>query len=395
MSFELLCICSLVMALIPTSVFLLNSRLYRRLPVGEETPSHGQGQEDGERPAVSVLIPARDEEGNIRSTLDAVLASRDCDFEVIVLDDHSVDGTGRIVNEMAARDPRVRLEVAPPLPEGWCGKQHACHALSKLARHPVLVFMDADVRLAPDALVRMSTFVKRNGLALASGVPRQETGTFMESLLLPLIHFIMLSFLSLYVMRRTRWPSMSAGCGQLFITTCDAYVQCGGHSRLRNSLHDGIKLPRVFRAAGFATELFDATDIATCRMYQTNGDTLRGLGKNAVEGLAAPRIILPMTLMLLGGQVLPCLLLAASLDSSLEGVWIAAAAVVIMCAPRLIAAWKFHQPWLSAILHPLGIAVLLGIQWGALFRHFTGRPSEWKGRRYGVGEKLNESIEVT
>jgi hypothetical protein len=288
----------------------------------------------------------------------------------------------------------VRLEGAPPLPAGWCGKQHACHVLASLARHPLLAFIDADVRLAPDALSRMVQFMKRSEAALASGVPQQELGTFSERLLIPLIHFILLGFLPMHAMRRTRWPSMSAGCGQLFVARRDAYHQCGGHAMLRDSLHDGLKLPRVFREAGFATDLFDATDLATCRMYQTNLGTWRGLGKNATEGLAAPPTIGPMTALLFGGQVFPFVLLACAPKLSALGLLCAALASVLAFLPRLIGAWRFRQPLGGALLHPLGVLALLAIQWIALARHFLGEPSEWKGRRYGSTTSI-EPVKVT
>ena len=156
--------------------------------------------------------------------LSSVLANRGIEFEVIVLNDHSEDVTAEIVQLIALRDSRVRLESAPPLPTGWCGKQHACHVLSRLSRHSLLVFMDADVRLAPDALARMSRFMtQRSGdakskatapLGLASGVPRQITGTLSEKLLLPLIHFVLLGFLPIWRMRRCTRPAYGAGCGQ-------------------------------------------------------------------------------------------------------------------------------------------------------------------------------------
>jgi hypothetical protein len=384
MNLNTLACVALVLAAIPCWLFLLNLFVYRPLP--------NRKSEIGSR--VSVLIPARNEEANICATVEAVLANDGCEFEVIVLDDHSTDRTAQIVLEIAARDSRVRLESAPPLPAGWCGKQHACHVLAGLARHPLLAFIDADVRLAPDALSRMVQFMERSEAALASGVPRQELGTFSERLLIPLIHFILLGFLPMRAMRRTRWPSMSAGCGQLFIARRDAYQQCGGHSMLRDSLHDGLKLPRVFRQAGFATDLFDATDLATCRMYHTNGETWRGLGKNATEGLAAPVMIGPMTALLLGGQVLPFALLACAPKLSALGVLCGALASVLAFLPRLIGAWRFRQPLGGALLHPLGVLALLAIQWLALARHFLGKPSEWKGRSYGATASI-EPVKIT
>ena len=381
MSLETLALITLVLAALPCGLFLLNLLVYRPLRkpgVNETCPAMG----------VSVLIPARNEEQNIRATLAAVLANRGGDFEVIVLDDHSTDRTVAIVSEFAARDARVSLASAPPLPAGWCGKQHACHVLAQRARYPLLVFIDADVRLAPDALARMMEFMRRSEAALASGVPQQELGTFSERLLIPLIHFILLGFLPMHAMRRTRWSAMSAGCGQLFIARREAYERCGGHAMLRDSLHDGLKLPRAFRQAGFATDLFDATDLATCRMYHTNTDTWRGLGKNATEGLAAPGTILPMTALLLGGQVLPFIMLAFAPMLSSSAVALVAIAAALAYLPRLIAASLFRQPLSGALLHPLGVIALLVIQWHALIRHFAGKPSVWKGRSYAVAEPV-------
>ena len=372
MNLDTLAVIALALAAIPCGLFLLNLHAYRRL-ANLQSPIKNH---------LSVLIPARNEEQNIRRTLEAVLANRDCEFEVVVLDDHSTDRTAEIVSGLACLDPRLRLESAPPLPAGWCGKQHACHVLARLARHPVLVFIDADVRLAPDALARMAGFMERKVIDLASGVPRQELGTFSERLLIPLIHFILLGFLPMHAMRRTKLPALSAGCGQLFIARRDAYEQCGGHAQLRDSLHDGLKLPRVFREAGFATDLFDATDLATCRMYHTNAQTWRGLGKNATEGLAAPGTIGPMTVLLLGGQVLPIILLALAPMLSGYGLTFAVAATAVVYLPRLMAAHIFRLPVGGALLHPLGVMALLAIQWQALFRHLAGKPSVWKGRSY-------------
>ena len=161
----------------------------------------------------------------------------------------------------------------------------------------------------------MTAFVSASGADLASGIPHQETVSLLEKLLIPLIHFILLGFLPIRRMRRSRLPSFAAGCGQLFIARAHAYHRCGGHAVIRDTLHDGLKLPRAFRVAGLKTDLFDATDLATCRMYRTAGEVWFGLAKNAGEALAAPAMIGPMTAVLLGGQVLPVILLLLGLCS--------------------------------------------------------------------------------
>ncbi len=332
---------------------------------------------EGSGSTVSVLIPARNEESGIGAAIESVLASEGVVLELLVLDDHSEDRTAEIVEEFGRRDRRVRLVLSPPLPPGWCGKQHACWHLANSASYEWLCFLDADVRLTPDALRRVSGFAASSAAALVSGFPQEITHTWLEKLLLPLIHFVLLGFLPLGRMRASTAPSLAAGCGQLMFARRDAYFAAGGHAAIRGSLHDGLKLPQAFRIAGSRTDLFDATDIAQCRMYRSAAEVWNGLAKNATEGLAAKHRIVPVTVLLAVGQVLPFLLLSES--------YIAVAAAGCALLPRMLGAWKFRQSWLSALLHPLGIAVLLCLQWYAFIRALVGNPVGWKGRAYADG----------
>jgi len=348
----------------------------RRPPSGEPRPL-----------LVSVLIPARNEAEAIVSALHSVLAHPESSLEVLVLDDHSTDATADRVRAIAASDPRVHLLSGDTLPPDWCGKQHACWQLAQAARGDLLVFMDADVQLSADALVRVRAYFERQpNTHLLSGVPRQVTLGFAEKLLIPLIHFILLGFLPMLAARLSRWPAFAAGCGQFFVARRTAYFKSDGHRAIRGSLHDGIQLPRQFRRHHFQTEIFDATDIAACRMYTSGSAVWRGLGKNATEGLAQPAAILPWTLILFGGQVLPWLMLLGTpwltplQDDRVFNLSLVAAGLSFL--PRLLGAFTFSQSWLGAVLHPVGITALLAIQWQALARRWRGQPMEWRGRRY-------------
>jgi hypothetical protein len=368
-----------LLAVIPALLFRQNLRAYTPPPWPEP---------EAVEPAVSVLIPARNEAGSIRATVEAALASQGVNLEIIVLDDHSTDATAAIVHELAARDQRLRLVAAPLLPPGWCGKQHACAYLATLASHDLLVFVDADVRLAPQGLARLARFLDASGADLVSGLPGQETCTFAERLVIPLIHFLLLGFLPFRRMRRSRHPAYGSGCGQLFMALREAYAKAGGHSAIRTSLHDGLTLPRAFRAAGLMTDLCDATELATCRMYRNARELWNGLAKNATEGLAAPAMIVPATGFLLGGQVLPFVLLGIGVMGLLSPVacGLAGLGVIAAYSPRLQAVRRFGHPWRHTLLHPLGIVVLLAIQWYACVRAMFGHPATWKGRAYAASD---------
>jgi hypothetical protein len=141
----------------------------------------------------------------------------------------------------------------------------------------------------------------------------------------------------------------------------------------------------LFRAAGLRIDLFDATDVAHCRMYHSARDVWTGLAKNADEALAAPRLIVPMTIIMLGGQVLPFLLIAPAILGwpapwSPARLGVLAAAVGAAWLPRFAAVARFRLPLMSAILHPLGVLTLAAVQWYALIRNLLGRPTAWKGR---------------
>jgi hypothetical protein len=325
---------------------------------------------------VSILIPARDEAPRIAATVAAALAAADGPVEVIVGDDHSADGTGAIVAGIAARDPRVRALAVPPLPPGWTGKVHACHRLGEAAQGEHLLFLDADVRLAPGAVGRLVAYAQARGLALVSAVPRQEMGTWGERLTVPMIGFLLVGYLPVPMMRRRRDPSLGAACGQLVLVARAPYQACGGHGAIRALLHDGVQLARLLRRSGARTDLVAGHRLATCRMYASLPEAWAGFLKNAHEGMATPRALPVWTVLLAGGHVLPPLLVLGGAGS------LALAALALSLGTRLAITLAAREPLLTVPLHPAAVAVALAIQWQALVRRRRGGAAAWKGRSY-------------
>ena len=338
-----------------------------------------------EPPSVAILIPARDEQATIRACIDAALASVGATIEVIVLDDGSTDATAAIVKQLAAADPRVRLASAPPLPAGWKGKPHACHVLSTLTQMPHLLFVDADVRLAPEAAARLAPRIGEN---LVSGVPRQLVSGFLETAIVPMINSMILGYLPLAISHRQQAdPSLAAACGQLLMVRAEAYRACGGHGAIAGRMHDALSLARNFRRAGFGSVLVDATPLATCRMYETPAAVWSGFGKNAVEGMARPLALPIWTLLLFGGQVMPFIALLFLLAGFAFGLW-QTGGILLACASitlaRVVQAVKCRERWTAVPIHPIGVVLTLCIQWQALYGYFTGRKASWRGRSYAV-----------
>ncbi len=365
-------ICCLL-ALIPAVLFIQNLSLYAPLPNAENKTTA----------RCSVLIPTRNEERNIGDALRSILHSTGIDLEVIVLDDGSSDSTAEIVRSIGSTDSRVRLETALPLPSGWCGKNFACQQLASLASHSTLIYMDADVRVSrPDSLVRLTSFLELGGVALASGVPREITGGLMEKLIIPLIHFVLLGFLPLRLMRSGTDPGFAAACGQILAVKKEIYLTTGGHGAVPDRIHDAVALTRHLRAQGFTTDLFDATEFFSCRMYETPLDVWNGFAKNAHEGLGSRQLILPATAILFCGQVLPFIFLLTPFSVTAKLLSFAGAALALL--PRILAAIRFQQSWVGVVLHPFAIVILLAIQWSAWLGARQNRSSVWKGRSYSA-----------
>lgn len=360
---------------------------------------------------LTVCIPARNEAGNIAACVERALAGAPEWVGVLVYDDGSTDGTGDIVRELGERDGRVRLAERCELPSGWNGKQHglwrcAIEAFglgderggTEPATH--CLFIDADVRLERGAIVRAAGLfgaldqrvkdgrVKgAKGFGVLSCFPRQETGTLAESAVVPLIFFLLLSYLPFGRMRSTNSPSASAGCGQFLLVSREAYEAFGGHEAFRETMHDGIKMPRAARRAGYHTDVYDGSDAASVRMYTGFGEVWRGFAKNAYEGLGSVPLLVFLTVVHFVGHVLPALLVMAMLAVSLIGGEAPPAlayllGLVVWTVPvvqRVMVADRLGHAALGALVHPLGIGVMIGVQWWSFYLHVTGKRS-WRGR---------------
>ncbi len=393
---DLLALIAFGLALIPFYLYFRNIFIYR------EPDTTLLNTPPKVSPKVSILIPARNEEKSIGPAIESCLQSEVAVLEVLVLDDHSSDQTGVIVHQLVERDRRVKLLTAPPLPANWCGKQFACFQLSQNAQYDLLLFMDADVRLSKDCLSRLTAYFIRNRCDLLSGFPAQETKSFVEKLVIPLIHFVLLGFLPIWTSRKKNNPSLAAGCGQLFLTSKHSYQKMGGHEQIKYSRHDGITLPQAYRRAGLKTDICDVTTLATCRMYRSAKEVFFGFAKNACEGFAKMPLLLFMTIVFFIGQIFPAIILLGlifqwvdiipestindepissqvnQLTTSGQSTFIIA--LLLSYSIRFHAVYRFQQSWLGAIFHPLGISILLSIQWYAITMKWFGKPIGWKGR---------------
>lgn len=253
-----------------------------------------------------------------------------------------------------------------------------------------MLFIDADVRIEPNGLLRTVSHagsLDADGtLGLLSTFPRQVTRSLGEAMLVTSIFFILLSYLPFGRMRHTLDPSASAACGQFVLVKHRCYEAFGGHQALKDSMHDGVKMPRLARRAGYRTDLFDGASIASCRMYDGVAEAWRGFAKNAYEGLGSPVLLVFLTLMHLVGHIAPPLLLAVSVTRGVlhgDASWIvigaSGLAVLLGILQRLLIARRQRHTALVAPLHSLSVLLMTMVQWWSWYLDRTGKRT-WRGR---------------
>jgi len=312
------------------------------------------------RGTVSVLLPLRDEAARVEPCLRALLA-QSLPVELLVLDDGSTDGTARLVEQVTGRPPIA----GAALPAGWLGKPHACQQLADAATGDVLVFVDADVVLAPHAVAATVALLEQSGLDLLSPYPRQQAPGATR-LVQPLLQWSWLTFLPLRLAERSPRPSLSAANGQLLAVTRPAYDRAGGHAAVRAEVVEDVALLRAVKRTGGRGGVVDGTALATTRMYDGWDELVAGYSKSLHTAPAATWGLLALL------YLVPPL---AALRGSRAG----AAATVAGVAGRVVTARRTGGRPLDAVTHPVGVALLLGL---AARSHLARRRGtlSWKGR---------------
>jgi hypothetical protein len=341
-------------------------------------------------PLVSLIVPARDEAHNIRGCLESALASSYPRLEVIVVDDHSTDGTGAIVAEIAERDARLRVVVPPPLPPGWFGKQWACASGAKHATGELLGFMDADTVQSPELVTRVVNAIRSRGADVLSVAGTQEMGGFWEKIVQPQIFGILLQrYGGTESVNRSRHASQKIANGQCLWLRRSAYDALGGHAAVRDKVAEDLSLAQLYFRDGRTVSLVLGLEQLSTRMYTSLRELVEGWGKNVYAGGvdampagALGRAVFPLALMTpaLVGLLPPLVLVLGLLGLVGHGalVWASIAATANLVWWLLVYAW-LRTSLLYALLYPLGAAVVLYIAVGAIVR---GRRVRWKGREY-------------
>ena len=237
-----------------------------------------------ETPLVSIMIPARDEEANIKNCLQAVLKQKYPRYEVLVIDDNSEDNTANIVKKFS----KVRFFQGKPLPADWTGKNWALAQLVKKAKGDLYLFIDADVHLEPDALSSAVAMFQKKKVKMLSCFPKQKMQGLGEWLTIPIINWLMMSFVPLDWVYRTEGDTVALAIGQFMLFDSRIYNDVGGHAGVKNINLDDVELARRVKRRGEKIIAVLSTGTVTCRMYDNFFASIDGISRSFYRGAHLP-----------------------------------------------------------------------------------------------------------
>ncbi|WP_428964431.1 glycosyltransferase family 2 protein [Micromonospora fluostatini] len=333
---------------------------------------------------VAALLPLRDEATRVTGCLRALLAQRGVpDLRIVVLDDGSTDGTAEVVRAVAGDDPRVTLLTGLTPPAGWLGKPHACHQLATRAdpAATVLVFVDADVVLAPDAVAAAVGELRAARATLLSPYPRILVGSVADRLVQPLLQWLWLTFLPLRAMEGSPRPSLAAAGGQFLVLDRAGYAAAGGHAAVRDRVLEDIELARAVKRSGGRIALADGSRLAACRMYDDWPQLRDGYSKSLWATFGHPGAAAVVVGLLLALYTAPPLV---AVGAALAGAPVVAATALagylLGVAGRVTTARATGGRWWpDALAHPVSVVVL---GWLTLRSYHLRkrRRLSWRGR---------------
>ncbi len=323
--------------------------------------------------SVSILVPVRNEENNIVATLESIARQDYKNYEVIIYEDESTDRTFEVCEAFCRLHAGFKVIKGDTLPQGWYGKNYACHQLAKLAQGDYLLFLDAGVilnlSLINSAVHRMQLYK----LSLLSIFPDQIMKTFGERTTVPLMHYMLLNLLPVRLIHLSKSALFATACGQFMLFDADNYRDNEWHLQVKDSVIEDIEIMREIKAAGFSGEVLLANGMVKSRMYENYTDAINGFSKS-LPAIFNYNILgmLVYILLLIGGPAIIITTLNFNLIFFMSGL-ILLGRVMISLAAR-------QQTLYNMITHPIQMLNFMIIVFLSIQRHLT-RSNYWKGRR--------------
>lgn len=318
----------------------------------------------------SILVPCRNEAENVTELVSSLGALDHPRYEVIFIDDHSTDGTGELLRQAITNRPYMKVISAALLSDGWMGKPWALSQGLSHATHDYIVTVDADVRLAPDALSAMDSVLQRTGSDFLSPYPSQSAVTMSERLVQPLLQWTWMTTVPLRLAMRSSRPSLAVANGQFLIVKKSALIAVGGFAAIQSSVLDDIDLARALIRRGFSGGVCDGSKIASTRMYSSFSEIRAGYGKSMSTGFGGIFGSLALALVMAISGLLPFIY-------SFFGSTTATAALLLVVTSRVVSSISSRSLIIDSLLHPISTIIFIYL---LIYSNFFHSKIMWKGR---------------
>jgi len=342
--------------------------------------THGPEIFDG--PLVSVLIPARNEEKNIERCLKSLREQLYKNYEILVINDNSTDGTDKILDRIAGEDSRVKIFNGKPLPDDWYGKPFALHQLSSRANGEILLFTDADTIHSPASISWAVTNLQYLKADMISGYIGQIFITFGEILTGPLMFFLTGFIIPLFINRFTKVTWFSAAIGQYIAIRREVFKAIGGCESFKKKTSEDVYMSRYVKKNGYSTRFLNITEHVHCRMYNGYRNAIEGIGKNVFDFMGKNSFVLfPAAVAVFFFLFFPFPLLIGCIINASP--WTAHILIVnvLYTLTWLFMFLNLRLNWLYGFLWPLMFLNLLYMALWSWFRTISGKGFLWKDRK--------------
>ena len=330
-----------------------------------------------DKPFVSIMIPARNEAHIIGNTISNLLAQDYTNYEIILLDDNSIDGTSEIAFERSKNDPRLTIMNGQPLPDGWMGKNWACHQMAQIAKGDILIFSDADVQWQPTALSTVVNQMEASQADLFTVWSTQHTHTLAERLTVPLMAMVILSYLPIIGVHHAPFSMFAAANGQCMAWKRKSYQKIGGHEAVKDNVLEDVTLARMVKSQKLRLRMIDGNRLVNCRMYDDWQSVKNGYAKNILAGYGnSVTLLILVTIFHWLLFIFPWVCLILGWISPLPALSLIATGILI----RAISASFTHQRLFDAILIPISVLLMTIIAIQSIWWQIRYGGPKWKGR---------------
>lgn len=331
-------------------------------------------------PRITVMVPARNEEDNIRGCVESLLSQDYPNFEVLVIDDNSTDKTAAILKEISKSDERLSIYKGSRLPKGWYGKPWALQQLSHYATGDYYLFTDADTVHESNSLAFIVSNMLHHKADLISALPKELINTFGELINVPIIYIMTTLIMPLPAIDLMKWKQASYCLGQYFCIKADVYKEIDGFEHVKHFITEDVAFGKEVKYRGFKTMFLDGQKYVSCHMYNSYVESFKGFGKNIYSSIGYNLILFTLTFILIFMTVnFPFGVFIATLIKGSFNLLLMLPTILFTLT--WIVVTIFHKlPWYNPLLYPLQYTNLLIM---ALFYTVKFRVTPgiiWKGR---------------